>query len=222
MQLKFSGKAVLGAVLLSCVLLSSNQAQAYGNYWLSGNVDWNRVKTAVVFKNEGVPEGNIVSAVLLDNAKRLKGMQLLPLHKTFAEEKARAQAVREAGGDIYVVPYVREYEVQKDYVEGKVVRVSLESWREVTSPYRNWTSPKDVEYDDHFISPGYTYLNKTAVDYYVYDNQGQLVMLYGDSRYAYTVKNKENLQEITREFFNEIKNASKAGVHKQIKAGGAR
>lgn len=222
-------KALIISLLL---LLVHSCAFAYGNVWYDKNGALSKATKIVVFPINGAKGYGMADSYLHDKLQeRVKGVyfplvvppnaqstQIIAANKDyeyltgyFADEKARGAAVEERlAADAYIICKVRENRVQHDVSPETWTTVTIEAWTEETGGpdgYKKWD---ESSYEQDYLVPEKDlYLNILDLDFYMYDTNGNKIMLFNTRRQSYEDDETALFRDIIKEYANEVKKAKK-------------
>lgn len=201
---------ILLLLLLTSFTTTTLASQAQ---WVKDDAKLNTAKKIIIFPAEGQQTGAEVTDYIVERSNKISNIQFVragTLNESllkFTSEKERAQKAA-AYADFYIVPIIREYSSQQEISPGKTVSVRMESWREIHSSEYNWTSPRRVHYEDYRIPETEHYLKTVNVDYYVYNTNGEPVLVFNKTEHTYDSR-LSSFKSITKEFFDILKRATK-------------
>ena len=222
-------KIILCTLLLTII---SCCAFADGHVWYDKYAGIDKVKKIVVFPVVGTK--NIVGIEDLWKdllTKRVKGtyfsllqpdnsqMSLIVdankdyevLLKTFPTEQERAKAVRDiTGADAYLICNIRENRIQRDWSPETTCNVTIEEYTEERGGPDGYKKYNENSYEKRFVVEGqYVYLHLLNLDYCLYDTNGEKVMLMSNQLQEYKTSEKEQFEELLKDFAKELQKAKK-------------
>lgn len=221
-------------VIISLLLILIHScAFAYGNLWYDKTSALSKATKIVIFPISGIKGYDMADSYLQDKLQdKVKGVyfslivppnqkstQLIAENKdykyltgNFADEKARGAAVEEhLAADAYIICKVRENRVQHDVSPATWTQVTIEAWTEETGGpdgYKKWDESSYVE--DHLVPEKDIYLNILDLDFYMYDTNGNKIMLFNTRQQSYPDNEIDLFRDIIKEYANEVKKANKA------------
>jgi len=220
--------------ILVCVflLVAGSEAFAYGHLWYNQFAGIKNIKKIVVYPIDGMKHFETAEEKLMDySEKKIEGVYFTLLKppneeaqkilrpnedhaymlQDFANEKARAWAVRErSGADAYLICRVRENVVQKDLSPEKAVNVEIKSWTEERGgPNGDRTYNESSYHTTHIIPAQYVYLHILDLEYSLYDLNGNKIMTFNNRLQGYGTSEQAQFQTLLKEFAKELSRAKK-------------
>lgn len=228
-------------VLLTTAMLLTLSVSCFakGPMWYDKSSTFGMAKKFVLFPIEGKCNYDGANDALYDDVqKRLgKGVVVIKLQKNgqegivmqqnqhhqylletyFSNEIERGAAVKEhANSEYYLVPRVRENEVEEEWSPRHTETIELASYtEEVGGPdgYKKYNESK--RYETHTV-PGKTlYLRKLNLDYIVYNSKGQKVLMYQNQEAGYNKTEEEDFKSLLREFAAVFRDGKKGCAGKK-------
>lgn len=222
-------KTILFTLLL---MLISGHVFADAHVWYDKYAGIDKVKKVVVFPVVGTKNIVGIEDVWKDLlTKRVKGtyftllqpdnsqMSLIvdankdneALLRNFPTEQARAKAVKETtGADAYLVCKVRENRVQRDWSPETTCYVTIEEYTVESGGPDGYKKYNESSHEKRFVVEGqYVYLHLLNLEYCLYNTKGEKIMLMNNQLQEYSTSEKEQFEDLLKDFAKELKEAKK-------------
>lgn len=219
-------------IITVLMLLLHSCTFAYGNIWYDKDSILGKATKIVVFPIQGIKGYGMADSYLQDKLQeKMKGVYfplIVPpnaqstqiiaenqdykyLTGYFANEKERGAAVEERlAGDAYIICKVRENRIQHDVSPETWTTVTINAWTEETGGpdgYKKWDESSYEQ--EHLIPEQDIYLHILDLDFYMYDTNGNKIMLFNTRQQSYADNETSLFRDIIKEYANEIKKAKK-------------
>lgn len=222
------------ALILSLLLVMIHScAFAYATVWYDKGSILGKATKIVVFPIQGLKEYKQADSYLQDKlqekvkkvyfpllvAPNAQSQKLIEENQDykyltgyFPDEKARGLAVEEhLAADAYIIVKARENRSCKDYSPETKTTVTISTWMEESGGpdgYKKWNEISHEE--EHIIPADENRRYLLTLDFYMYDTNGNKIMLCTASKEEYYKSEDDFAREFIKEYANEVKKAKKA------------
>ena len=221
-------------LLLSLLLLiTTSQALAFDHVWFNKEAASGKITKIAIFPIADFNNFYEAEGYLQDKLQeRVKGIYFTLLkpanHKSndilaanadhqylveheFGSEAERGKAVQErVGADAYLICKLREDRVQKDWSPETWDTVEIKSWTEEWGGPDGYKKYNESSYMTNHLVPGcYVYLQILDLDFTLFNNKGEKIMLYNARRQGYGTTEIDLFRDLLKGFSGELKKAKK-------------
>ena len=151
------------------------------------------------------PENTQMSLIMEANTEYEK------LLKTFSSEQDRAKAVKDiTGADAYLVCKIRDNSVQRDWSPEKTCYVTIDEYTVESGGPDGYKKYNESSHEERFVVEGqYVYLHLLNLEYCLYNTSGQKIMLMNNQSQEYGTSEKDQFEDLLKEFAKELQKAKK-------------
>ena len=220
-------------VVIMCLLklLIGNTAFAAPQLWYDKTVPFKNIKKIVVLPIEGEYYPNAANdwkKKLEDKVKKIH-FSFLEIERTidpfieenadydyilnteFASEEERGRAIQEkTAADAYLICKVRVNEEQTDWSPETECDVTISRYTTDSGGPDGYQRYDESSYDTTYTVEGqWVSLHRVELDYYMYDTNGNKIMLLKNKTQGYDEREDAQFRELFKEFAEELKDVCK-------------